>query len=94
MPKYVLMFHAGTDAPKQPSSEVMDSWMAQWFRENFGEAVVDMGAPFDANCDHRIGPARPSPGAVPDPGQLVTTIIEARTRHDATRHGQRDVPGL
>ena len=78
MSKFVLMFHGG-ETPEQPSSEVMERWMA-WFGE-LGEAVVDMGAPFGATATI-ASDGTPSEGSGSDPANGYT-IIEAAKLHDA-----------
>ena len=70
MPKFVLMFHGGV-TPEEPSSEVMDRWMA-WFGE-LGEAVVDMGAPFGATATI-ASDGTPSEGTGPDPAWISAPI--------------------
>ena len=88
MAKFVLMFHGGV-TPEEPSSEVMDRWMA-WFGE-LGEAVVDMGAPFGAAATI-ASDGTPSEGSGPDPATGYT-IIEAADLHDAVVKA-KGCPGL
>lgn len=78
MTRFLLMFHGG-ETPEEPSSAVMDRWMA-WFGE-LGEAVVDMGAPF-AGSATIASDGTPSPGSGDDPANGYT-VIEAASLHDA-----------
>jgi hypothetical protein len=75
MAKFVLMFHGG-ETSEEPSSEVMDRWMA-WFGE-LGEAVVDMGAPFGAT-------ATIASDGTPSEGRA------GRTRRMATRSSRQPI---
>ena len=88
MTKFVLMFHGG-ETPEQPSSEVMDRWMA-WFSE-LGAAAVDMGSPFAATATIAAD-GTPTPGSGPDPATGYT-VIEAANLHDAVVMA-KGCPGL